>query len=130
LKSTGLVRTRLIHRVAAQILCCASRESLRILALTLNALRTGDDMQVQDEIDLGDGHRIEFGHSTWNPDEISVRNRYPTSTGGFSPRSSSELPIGDVALLAIETLKRGFISKHDAAALIYAATEFLSGNKP
>ena len=30
---------------------------------------------------------------------LAFRNRYPTSTGGFSPRSSSELPLDDVAEL-------------------------------
>ncbi len=48
---------------------------------------------------LGNGHSIEIGKATWDNTEVSIRNRYPTSTGGFSPRSSSELPIDDVGEL-------------------------------
>jgi hypothetical protein len=47
----------------------------------------------------GNGHSIEIGKATWDNTEVSIRNRYPTSTGGFSPRSSSELPLDDVAEL-------------------------------
>lgn len=53
-------------------------------------------MQVSDKKDLGNGHFIEIGDATWNPNATSVRNRYPTATGGFSPRSSSEIPLGDL----------------------------------
>jgi hypothetical protein len=66
-------------------------------------------MKVEKRIDLGQGHSIEFGKATWDPNSISIRNRYPTSTGGFSPRSSSEIPIEDVKLIVTESVKNGYI---------------------
>ena len=54
-------------------------------------------MEVRTTKDLGDGHLIEVGNATWDGNETSIRNRYPTSTGGFSPRSSSEIPLEDVS---------------------------------
>jgi hypothetical protein len=56
-------------------------------------------MHVKKVIDLGNDHKIEFGAATWDKNSVSVRNRYPTSTGGFSPRSSSEIPIEDVKII-------------------------------
>jgi len=77
-------------------------------------------MDVQDTVDLGQGHLIEFGRATWNPEDRSVRNRYPTSTGGFSPRSSSEIPLLDLEPLAIETARRDLLSSAAAARIIEA----------
>lgn len=42
------------------------------------------------------GHILELGKATWNEDDTSVRNRYPTKSGGFNPRSSSEIPLHDI----------------------------------
>lgn len=53
-------------------------------------------MRVEHQQDLGDGHRIEIGEATWGGGARSVRNRYPTATGGFSPHSSSEVPLRDL----------------------------------
>jgi hypothetical protein len=68
-------------------------------------------MKVKKKIELGNGHKIEFGESTWNTHAISVRNRYPNKKGGFSPRSSSEIPIEDVKLIVEESVKNGYISE-------------------
>jgi hypothetical protein len=64
-------------------------------------------MDVQYTLDLGDGHLIEIGESTWNPQTRSIRDRWPTSTGGFSPRSSSEVPMSSL----LPTLT--FAAQHD-----------------
>ena len=53
-------------------------------------------MKANDEIDLGNGHIVQIGSSTWNDQHRSVRNRYPTATGGFNVRASGELPIVDI----------------------------------
>ncbi len=64
-------------------------------------------MEVEHVRDLGEGHQIELGRSTWSEDDRSVRDRWPTKTGGFSPRSSSEGPISSlVAMLE-------FVAEHD-----------------
>lgn len=66
-----------------------------------------DAMNVQHQLDLGGGHLVELGDATWDPTARSIRNRYPTSTGGFSPRSSSEVPIDDLVDMA------AFAARHD-----------------
>ncbi len=38
-------------------------------------------MEVHISFDLGKGHKIEFGDSSWDPESFSVRNRYPTKNG-------------------------------------------------
>jgi hypothetical protein len=86
-------------------------------------------MNVHQTIDLGNGHLIEFGDATWDSNQTSVRDRYPTSTGGFSPRSSSETPIRDIARLAVETLGQNLMTTEEATRLIQAAQDFL-GRQP
>lgn len=61
-------------------------------------------MKVEKVIELGNGHKIEFGKASWNEQATSLRNRYPTKNGGFSPRSSSEIPIEDVKILLKESV--------------------------
>jgi hypothetical protein len=70
-------------------------------------------MKVEKTIELGNGHKIEFGKATWNASATSLRNRYPTSKGGFSPRSSSEIPIEDVKIILKESVKNGYISNSE-----------------
>ncbi len=75
-------------------------------------------MNVRKTIELEDGHKIEFGDATWDEDVKSVRNRYPTSTGGFSPRSSSEIPIGDITIIVTESIKHGYLSQNEILDII------------
>jgi len=70
-------------------------------------------MKVKKTIELGSGHKIEFGRATWDDKAISIRNRYPTSTGGFSPRSSSEIPIEDIKIMTTESIKNGYLNQAD-----------------
>lgn len=80
-------------------------------------------MNVHDVVDLGENHLIEFGEATWDNQQPSVRNRYPTSTGGFSPRSSSELPIGDVCPIVVETLRRDLLSTEETMLILQGAVD-------
>jgi hypothetical protein len=57
------------------------------------------------EIKHGIVHSIEIGWSTWNPDEVSLRNRYDKK-GKFSPRGSSEIPLRDLPALMRVALER------------------------
>lgn len=70
-------------------------------------------MKVEKTIELGNGHKIEFGKATWNLTATSLRNRYPTSKGGCSPRSSSEIPIEDIKLIVKESVKNGYIANNE-----------------
>lgn len=78
-------------------------------------------MRVEREINLGGGHLIEIGRATWNEEELSVRNRYPTSNGGFSPHSSSELPIQDVYRIALEVLRQNLLNPTESLEIADAA---------
>ena len=80
-------------------------------------------MQVQHIVNLGEGHSIEFGQATWNSEAMSIRNRYTTSNGGFSPHSSSELPIEDVSLIVLETLRRDLFSIAETMDIAQGALE-------
>ena len=70
-------------------------------------------MKVEKSIDLGSGHKIEIGSSSWDDSKKSIRNRYPTSTGGFSPHSSSELPVEDISIITLEAIKNDLLSKKE-----------------
>lgn len=65
-------------------------------------------MNVLHSQNVGLGHSVEIGESTWDPTgERSIRDRWATANGGFSPRSSSEIPMDSlVHLLA-------FAAQHD-----------------
>lgn len=80
-------------------------------------------MKVTKTKDLGNGHKIEIGKATWDEDKISVRNRYPTSTGGFSPRSSSEIPLNDVPKILSTVIDENLLSPKELADLICKMSE-------
>jgi len=82
-------------------------------------------MKVIKTIDQGAGHKIEFGEATWDATRTSIRNRYPTSSGGFSPRSSSEIPIEDIKILVEESIINGYISKADIKDIIKTGLDHL-----
>lgn len=75
-------------------------------------------MDVKDTVDLGSGHFIEFGNSTWDASQESVRNRYSTSTGGFNRFSSSEIPLDDIEEIVTETAKRDKLEKNEIVRII------------
>jgi hypothetical protein len=83
-------------------------------------------MDVDEHVDIEDGYSIEWGTSSWSDHSLSVRNRYETSTGGFSPHSSSELPIGDLEHLIVESAKRDHIDPDTAARMIEALAASIS----
>jgi hypothetical protein len=83
-------------------------------------------MKVNEVVDYGGGHRIEFGTSSWDDTEESVRDRWPTRNGGFSPHSSSEVPLRCVELLAVETLCRDKLGPAATVNILRAAVESLA----
>lgn len=84
-------------------------------------------MQVRRTIDLGEGHSIEIGTPTWDEsgNQTSIRSRYPTSTGGFSPRSSSELPLADVRHITVAAAEEDLLSQREIAEMIEALSSSL-----
>lgn len=73
-------------------------------------------MDVEHDKDLGGGHRIEIGNSTWDNGERSVRDRWPTVTGGFNPRSSSEVPMKSLVPML------EFVAEHDELSIVECAS--------
>jgi hypothetical protein len=55
---------------------------------------------------IDDNHSIEIGFSSWDPEEISVRNRFNSPDGRFDPHSSSEIPIADIPALVRVVIER------------------------
>jgi len=77
-------------------------------------------MRVKDSVPMGNGHSIEFGEATWDPSTQSVRNRYDTPNGRFSPHGSSEIPLSDLVPILTETAKRDLLDIPSAAQIIEA----------
>lgn len=82
-------------------------------------------MQVTKTVDLGNGHKIEIGKSTWDENSVSVRNRYPTATGGFNVRGSSELPIYDIEEIVYVLADENLLPPNKLVDLIDALFESL-----
>ncbi len=80
-------------------------------------------MNVSKTKNLGGGHEIEIGQATWDNTQTSIRNRYPTSTGGFSPRSSSELPIDDIPELVTVAADEDLLKPNILAEMIIRISE-------
>jgi hypothetical protein len=75
-------------------------------------------MNVQQQLTLGGAHLIEIGEATWDSTDSSIRNRYPTATGGFSPRSSGEVPMRDLVLMTTFAAKHDQLSASECAEMI------------
>ena len=83
-------------------------------------------MNVTKTKNVGTGHSIEIGEASWDESQTSIRNRYATSTGGFSPRSSSELPINDVCELVKVISDEDLLDPKILAEMIKSISESLN----
>ena len=87
-------------------------------------------MQVQKALQVSSGHRVEFGNATWHNGCFSLRDRWDTANGGFSPRSSSEIPVESFeALIKIGADNDAFTTAA-AAAMIAALAEMIKKRHP
>lgn len=86
-------------------------------------------MNVTDRLEISDGYSIEWGEATWDQSDASVRNRYETASGGFSPRSSSELPIGDLEYLVIHSAERRHLAPDLMQRMAHALIDALARDK-
>jgi|GEM_PF-1001260 len=77
-------------------------------------------------------YRLEFGISTWTENQSSknqtesVRNRYDTEEGRFSPHGSSEIPLGDIPLIITECLKRDKIPLSDMLEILHEVSNSIN----
>jgi len=73
-------------------------------------------MNVIDSVQIANGHTIEWGYSTWDPNATAIRNRYEP----FSPHSSSELPIEDLEHLLTAATNWNLLDTGSMARMIEA----------
>ena len=76
-------------------------------------------------INIDDYHSIEFKSSSWDDNEISIRNRYNQDNGRFDRSSSSELTFIDLHRLTVETLKRDYFNEQQCVVLLREIAEAL-----
>lgn len=81
-------------------------------------------MKVQDEnkADLGNGHQFEIGAASWDNSQKAVRNRYPTSNGGCSSPSSSEILVSDIGAIVGAVAERDLLDADTLTRLIAILT--------
>lgn len=88
-------------------------------------------MNVQHSTKAGPNHSIELGESTWNPaGERSIRDRWVTAGGGFSPRSSSEVPIASLVPMITFAAQFDELTASECAEIIAALAESIKRQHP
>lgn len=88
-------------------------------------------MDVEKTKSLGNGHSIELGKSTWDPQNArSIRDRWVTPSGGFSPRSSSEVPIASLVPLLTFAAQNDELSAAECAEIIAALAASIKRQHP
>jgi hypothetical protein len=83
-------------------------------------------MKVEQTKDLGGGHLLEAGRATWDESQVSIRDRYPTCNGGFTPGSSSEIPMGDISELAVFAAEQNLLSQSELVNIHCAVSASLA----
>ena len=89
-------------------------------------------MNVQHSQNLGGGHLIERGESTWNPQgERSIRDRWPAaSPSGFNPRNSSEVPMASLVPMLTFAAQYDELSVAECAYIIEALAASIRRQHP
>ena len=88
-------------------------------------------MNVQHTLNLGGGHLIEIGEATWDPQgSRSIRDRWPTSTGGFSPRSSSEVPMDSLVQMLQFAAQHDELTAAECSDIIIALADSIKRQHP
>ena len=84
-------------------------------------------MDVQHSMAVEHGHSIELGLSTWDPKGArSIRDRWATSNGGFSPRSSSEVPVRSLLPMVVFAAQHDELTSSECAEIIVALAESMA----
>lgn len=64
-------------------------------------------MQVLRSERISKRHSVEYGVATWDSKSMSLRNRWDTDAGKFSPHASAEILAKDLMLLFRKALEWG-----------------------
>ena len=76
-------------------------------------------MDVKNKTQKINGHSIEWGNSTWNSNEKSVRNRYDnTTTGKFNKSGSGEIPWEDFKQMIKESIKKNEFDNSELSEIL------------
>lgn len=68
-------------------------------------------MNVTDTLRTSPIHSIEWGEATWDPEDISIRNRYDNASGGrYNHSGSSEVPWEDFKIMILESIRRNHLN--------------------
>lgn len=88
-------------------------------------------MNVQHAKQVSAGHSIELGESTWDPQGArSIRDRWTTNSGGFSPRSSSEVPIASLLPMLTFAANHDELIAAECAEIIAALADSIKRQHP
>lgn len=88
-------------------------------------------MNVKHSMPLGGGHSIEIGEFTWNPQgERSIRDRWTTPAGGFSPRQSSEVPMASLVPMLTFAAQHDELTAAECADIIAALAASIKRQHP
>lgn len=76
-------------------------------------------MDVTDKITTSEIHSIEWGNATWNPSDVSIRNRYDNAQGGrFNHAGSAEIPWEDFKTMIHESIRRNHLSNSELGEIL------------
>ncbi len=81
-------------------------------------------MKTEKVMKIDERHSIEWGKSTWDENEYSIRNRFNTEEGRFNKIASSEIPWFDFNLMILESIKRNRFSKEEICEISNQITEY------
>jgi hypothetical protein len=75
-------------------------------------------MNVKEKVQVSTNHSIEWGESTWDANDYSIRNRFDTIGGKFNQAGSSELPWQDFLLMVKESIARNKFSNIEISQIL------------
>jgi hypothetical protein len=75
-------------------------------------------MNIKASKKLTDKHFVEWGDSTWDEDDFSIRNRKNRDDGGFNHSASSEIPWYDFIEMIHSSIEKEQFSKNELRDII------------
>lgn len=83
-------------------------------------------MNVADKLVIDSNHSIEWGESTWDEDDFSIRNRFDSDEGRFNKAGSSEIPWADFNQMILESIRRNHFTSNQIAEITREIGNFIA----
>lgn len=83
-------------------------------------------MEVTDKLIIDNNHSLEWGASTWDKDDFSIRNRFDSDEGRFNKAGSSEIPWADFNTMILESLRRNHFSRQQIAEITNEIGQYIA----